>query len=160
MQDGTWYNYHNNGLAAKTNRQSYYDQSYHNQEIGWSRQDLRLQDLKAETRTLAAPQFGFKTLQAGVINSRVTGEQFLPLPNGYYPSGISRGNQPTVNTLLNATNDIGPLAPPRAPIPVEQELVSNVPIKDAEMRGIENIQTQQLRQIRGTFPGMGGMRFG
>ena len=159
VQDGTWYNYHNNGLAARANRQSYYDQSFHNQEIGWSRQDLRLQDLKADTRMIAAPQFGFKTLQAGVINAKVTGEQFLPLANGYSPSGISRGNQPSVNTLLNTTSEIGPLAPPRAPIPVEQELVSNVPQKDEAIRGVENIQRQQLQQIRGMNPGMGVNRF-
>lgn len=138
VQDGTWYNAHNHGLAAKCNRQSFYDQPLSVQQVGFISQELRLGDLKSDTRLLGAPQFGWKSQKATILNARVTGEQFLPAPQGYMPQGISRGPEPRVNTLVDNTTPIERIRP----LEPEQPLVTNVPKMEDRNNfgpGIENI---------------------
>lgn len=144
LQDGTWYNYHNYGLAAQVERQTYYDQSTETVDHGVSHQDVRLQDLKADTRVLAAPQFGWKNQEATMLNARVTGEQFLPLPMGYQPEGIRRGPQPRTNTLVDNTEVLGPIQP----VPKLRTLVGNYTNPDDVQVAQENIQRQEANPVQ------------
>ncbi len=142
IQDGTWYNYHNNGLNANVERLSFYDQNNVTFADGFRVQDLRLQDLKAESRLLGAPQFGWKNQKATLLNARVTGEQFLPHPGGYLPSGVSRGPQPRSNILVDLQDPIGPLKE-ISKLPALDGFIQNVPRRDDVMQGTENIQKQR-----------------
>ena len=113
VQDGTWSNFHNDALAARTDRQTSYDIPFESTQVGTEFQDLRLIDLKAETRLLGAPQFGWKNQKATLLNARVTGEQFLPNPEGYAAYGLSRGQRPRVNVFVDNTGVLPSIEPPK-----------------------------------------------
>jgi hypothetical protein len=105
VQDGSWFNVHTGGLAARTQLTDFYGEPTENIQIGEQFVDLRPNDLSATTRELGAPQFGWKSTVARTFNARFIGEQFLPRPNGYSPSGgVSRGPQPRITTLIDSSN--------------------------------------------------------
>ena len=140
VQDGYWFNAHNQSLNAKVYPQTFYDSTGQNTVNGVTVSDLRLKDLKADTRMLAAPQFGWKNQKATLLNARVTGQQFLPAADGYSPSGIRRGPQPRVNTLVDNTEAISTEIKPLTPL---QPVVNNAPApngRDYYGPGVENVR--------------------
>ena len=101
--DGSVPNNYTGAPSSNTFMTDYYNSPYEEYVVGTNTQDLRPNDLAATTRELGAPQFGWRSTQAVTAKARVMGEKFLPLPNGYPRSGISRGPEPRSTFLVDTT---------------------------------------------------------
>jgi hypothetical protein len=102
--DGSVPNNYTGASSSNTFMTDYYNSPYEEYVVGESIQDLRPNDLAATTRELGAPQFGWKSTQAVTAKARVMGDKFLPLPNGYPRSGVSRGPEPRSTFLVDVGN--------------------------------------------------------
>lgn len=103
VADGSVPNNYTDAFSSTTVNTNYYNSPNTEYVIGRRIQDLRLNDLAATTRELGAPQFGWRSTQAVTSKARVMGDKFLPLPNGYPRSGISRGPEPRSTFLVDTT---------------------------------------------------------
>lgn len=94
VQNGTQESFTTTGLAARSvGRKVWRNRGYKN-DIGWVHQDIVPTDRTRETKLAANPQFGWKSQQSRIYRAKVSGENFLPLPGGYGPTGETpRGSQ-------------------------------------------------------------------
>ena len=94
VQNGTKESFTTTGLAARTVGRKIWRNRGFNNDIGWVHQDIVPLDRAREPRLASNPQFGWKSQQSRIFKAKVSGENFLPLPGGYGPSGaMTRGNQ-------------------------------------------------------------------
>lgn len=97
VQDGNSRSFFTGGRNATT-----YDSNWSNKKFktnyGWKFQDLRAPDKLHEPINVGIPQYSYNNRIASIFHSRVTGNNFLPLPNGFSSStGIPRGGMvPTI----------------------------------------------------------------
>lgn len=105
--DGTWYSDTTKGLGAETVTTDSYNRGWETRQVGYTYQDLRNNDLTGAEREVPVRQFEWKTQLGEVYQAKVAGRRFLPLPNGYMRSGISRGPEPQSSILagLGAPSD-------------------------------------------------------
>jgi len=105
VQNGTQESFTTTGLAARTvGRKVWRNRGFKN-DIGWVHQDIVPVDRTRETKLASNPQFGWKSQQSRIFRAKVSGENFLPLPGGYGPSGETlRGTQyPLVQARSDGT---------------------------------------------------------
>ena len=180
--DGTVPNNYTGMSYATTAETNYYTTPYEKQVMGTMYQDLRPNDLAATTRELGAPQFGWRSTQASVNKALVMGKQFLPSPNGYPRSGLSRGPEPRSTFLADVSSivpqtlvenqapQLNPVAPttgvpltniggPSCPAPTPTLPPSNLPTPvtpapDSIFNQFGNMLGGSLGLGRGNFPGM------
>jgi hypothetical protein len=92
VQDGDTKSYSSKGESARV-----YDSNWQNKKFktshGWIYQDLRAPD-KTLTEVMGSTgRYDWYNRVANTYQAKITGDMFLPLPNGYQPSGIPRGGQ-------------------------------------------------------------------
>lgn len=109
--DGSVANDYTGAPSSNTIVTDYYESPFEKYVVGTEIQDLRPNDLAATTRQLGAPQFGWRSTQAVTSKARVMGEKFLPLPNGYPRSGVSRGPEPRSSFLADLGSSNGLVTP-------------------------------------------------
>lgn len=101
-----------NGGSAETLHAPWGGKRSDKTRLGWIHQDLRVTDRTVQAYLGANPQFDWNTTNANVYRAMHTGNQFLPLPNGYAPGPddvLRGGNYPR----MTATEMGGP--PPPVP---------------------------------------------
>lgn len=94
VQNGTQESFTTTGLAARSvGRKIWRNRGFKN-DVGWRHQDIVPTDRSRETKLAGNPQFGWKSQQSRTYKAKVSGENFLPLPGGYGPTGgVPRGSQ-------------------------------------------------------------------
>lgn len=121
VQDGRVESFASKGYNAKVNRRGL---AFRGQKtaFGWIKQDIMEVDRTREPIQQEMPQFGWKSQVAKVERAKVTGEQFLPLPNGYGPTEPTRGsNYPRVvekSAGVGVSDEPAPVAIDEAAQPV------------------------------------------
>lgn len=99
VSDGMWYSYTSGGRVARTIREPFGYRRGFRTGVGWLVEDLRA-PASREPKLGSIGNFGWQSQVASVKRAKVTGELFLPLPNGYSKEsadGITRGSQiPTI----------------------------------------------------------------
>lgn len=92
VQDGYSYSYSSGGGPARTLDSNWENRSFKTNH-GWVYQDLRAPDKTLTPIMGSTGRYDWYNRVANIYQSKVTGDMFLPLPNGYQPSGIPRGGQ-------------------------------------------------------------------
>ena len=93
VQDGRKKNFMTGGDTAKTVRKNLPFKPGFKTQQGWIHQDIVPTDRTRNTKMGGLPQFGWKSQVASVLRAKVSGESFLPVPQGYKSQGLPRGGQ-------------------------------------------------------------------
>lgn len=109
VQDGRAASFTSRGLGAKTIQKRLPYRVGWKTKLGWVHQDIVPTDRARETKVADLPQFGWKSQVAQILRAKVTGESFLPSPQGYTQSGIPRGSQ--IPTVVDSSSGSGLAAP-------------------------------------------------
>lgn len=92
VQDGDMRSFTSKGESARV-----YDSNWQNKKFktahGWVYQDLRAPD-KTLTEVMGSTgRYDWYNRVANTYQAKITGDMFLPLPNGFQPAGVPRGGQ-------------------------------------------------------------------
>jgi len=93
VQDGTESSFNTSGLGARTIQRPVYRYTGYKTAQGWEHQDIVPTDRTYNVKMAGLPQFGWKSQVASIYRAKVSGDSFLPLPGGYGPNSLPRGNQ-------------------------------------------------------------------
>jgi len=92
VQNGFSYSYSSGGGPARTLDSNWENRSFKTNH-GWVYQDLRAPDKTLMPVMGSTGRYDWYNRVANIYQAKVTGDMFLPLPNGYQPSGVPRGGQ-------------------------------------------------------------------
>jgi len=113
VSDGMWYSYTSGGRVARTIREPFGYRRGFRTGVGWLVEDLRAPATSREPIMGSIGNFGWQSQVASVKRAKVTGELFLPLPNGYSKEsadGITRGSQ--IPSIIAESQGTGIPLPP------------------------------------------------
>ncbi len=104
VQDGYSYSYSSGGGPARTFEKTMSNRGFRTVH-GWKFQDLRAPDTSMQPVTGSTGRYPWYNKIATVYEAKRTGDLFLPLPNGYTPSGVPRGSQvPRVTDIMEPSD--------------------------------------------------------
>jgi hypothetical protein len=94
ISDGMWYGWTSGGRSATViSKQLPNMQTNNKTAVGWKVQNVVAADRSRETKLTPLGRYGWDTTVGSVLKAKVSGDLFLPLPNGYEKVGLSRGSQ-------------------------------------------------------------------
>lgn len=91
VQDGRAASFMSGGYNAQTEATSFMRTPSDKTVVGWRHQDIVPVDRSRETKNVGVPQYSYKSKVASVLRAKVTGDLFLPSPNGY---ALAKGEIP------------------------------------------------------------------
>jgi hypothetical protein len=100
VNDGSQKSYFNNGAGAKVVDSNWGSGRDFKTTLGYIYQDLRATDRSVIPLMGPTPDYSWNNKVATAYRANITGEKFLPLPNGYAPQGqqLRGGNFPIVTS--------------------------------------------------------------
>lgn len=93
IQDGRHKSFMSLGANAKVYQKRLPFKPGYKTQQGWVHQDIVPVHRQRETLMAGFPQFGWKSQVASVLRAKVSGEGFLPVPEGYKSTEMTRGGQ-------------------------------------------------------------------
>lgn len=93
VSDGMWTGYTSGGRGAVTLTSPMGYRQGFKTAVGWIKEDLVPADRSRIVKTVPLGKYDWESETARIYKSKVTGEQFLPLPMGYEKTSLPRGSQ-------------------------------------------------------------------
>ena len=92
VSDGQYRGYTSGGRGALTLTQPLPTRETFRTGTGWVIENLRPEDRSKEAKMVPLGQYSWEEDKARIYKAKVSGEQFLPVPNGYGKTPLSRGS--------------------------------------------------------------------
>lgn len=93
VSDGSWYGWTSGGRTATVISKSLPNvQTGGKIGVGWKMQNIVAADRSRETKVTPLGRYGWDTTVGSVLKAKVSGDLFLPLPEGYEKSALPRGS--------------------------------------------------------------------
>ncbi|MGL5112697.1 MAG: hypothetical protein ACRC6O_08675 [Flavobacterium sp.] len=123
VSDGQWTGYTSGGRGAFTVSQPLGHREGFKTAVGLVIENVVPVDRSRIAKTVPLGQYSWESQTARIYKSKVTGEQFLPLPNGYNKTTLPRGSQfPIIVAESSGTGG----ALPAADVPITDPVFGEV----------------------------------
>jgi len=94
VSDGSYHGWTSGGRTATVIQKALpNNQTGGKTAVGWVMQNVVAADRSSMTKMTPLGRFGWDTTVGSVLKAKNSGDMFLPLPEGYEKSGLSRGSQ-------------------------------------------------------------------
>ena len=94
VSDGSYHGWTSGGRTATVIQKALSNnQTGGKTAVGWVMQNVVAADRSSMTKMTPLGRFGWDTTVGSVLRAKNSGDMFLPLPEGYEKSGLSRGSQ-------------------------------------------------------------------
>jgi hypothetical protein len=111
VSDGQWKGYTSGGRGAVTYQKAFGNRHGFKTAVGYVIEDIVAADRSKMAKMVPLGQYSWEEEKAKIYKSKHTGEQFLPLPNGYDKTELPRGSQyPSIVAESNGTGTALPAA--------------------------------------------------
>jgi len=116
VSDGSWYGWTSGGRGAVVISKALpNNQTGGKIGVGWRMQNIVAADRSRETKVTPLGRYGWDTTVGSILKAKVSGDLFLPLPEGYKMYGPPRGTQ--YPRIIETSIGTGVALPP-ADIPI------------------------------------------
>lgn len=93
ISDGQWTGFTSGGRGAITTTQPMPVRAGFKTPVGWMIENIVPVDRTRMAKMVPLGQYSWESDKARIYRAKTTGDQFLPLPNGYNKSDVPRGSQ-------------------------------------------------------------------